>query len=85
MAEIRGQKIGQVYTGKAGCQCGCRGKYSDEAAVISKVVKRMKQFPFDPSGVEGHDKMIEFEGCCFSVDYETPGGTPRTLVAYYDR
>lgn len=87
MATIHGKEIGLVYTGRTGCMCGCRGKYSNKPAVISKVVNSMKKYPFDPAGRSlGHvSKMVDNEGCCFSVDYETPGGTPRTLVAYYDR
>ena len=74
---IQGKEIGLVYTGRAGCMCGCRGKYSNKPAVIARVAKRMRQLP--PS------QLVEDEGCCFSVTYETPGGSLRTLVAYYDR
>lgn len=85
MASINGKEITEVYTGRAGCMCGCRGKYSNKRAVITKVVNQMKQYPFDPDGRSlGHvPKMVDQEGCCFSVDYTTPGGTDRTLVAYY--
>lgn len=85
MASINGKKIGQVYTGRAGCMCGCRGKYSSKPAVITKVVNQMKQYPFNPSVNLADDKMIDQEGCCFVVDYTTLGGTARTMVAYYDR
>lgn len=83
MASIRGKEIGLVYTGKAGCMCGCRGKYSNKPAVISKVVNAMKKYP---PGADGKtDCLTEQDGCCFAVNYTTPGGTERTLVAYYDR
>lgn len=88
MSSINGKEIGQVYTGRIGCMCGCRGNHSNKPAVISKVVKHMKQYPFDPGGDPNRrnfDKMVELDGCCFIVEYETPGGTERTMVAYYDR
>ena len=86
MATIQGKMIGQVYTGRSGCACGCRGKYSNKAGAITKVVNRMKQYPFVPEGNQNDlDKLLEIDGCSFTVEYETPSGTRRVLPAYYDR
>ncbi len=49
----------------------------------------MKKYPFagtfDNVRANRVDKMTEIDGCRFSVDYETPGGTRRVMIAYYDR
>lgn len=53
--------------------------------MISKVVNRMKQYPFRADGNQNDlDLMTEIEGCCFTVEYETHGGTRRVMTAYYD-
>lgn len=86
MASINGKEIGLVYTGRPGCTCGCRGKYSNKAVAITKVVNRMKRYPFSSEGdLNDLDKLLEIDGCCFTVEYETPGGTRRVMTAYYDR
>ncbi len=85
---IDGKVILRVYTGRQGCACGCRGKYSTNPATIRRVVNHMKHYPFagsfDNNRAARTDKMMEIDGCCFSVAYETPGGTMRTMTAYYD-
>lgn len=32
---IDGLRIVRVYSGKAGCACGCRGKYSEAPAQVA--------------------------------------------------
>lgn len=39
--EVDREKIVRVYSGRPGCGCGCRGKYSDDARNITRVVNVM--------------------------------------------
>lgn len=44
-----------VYSGRPGCGCGCRGKYSKNRIAIGRILKYLKNRPnqvevFQPSG-----------------------------------
>ena len=34
-------KVKKVYSGRPGCQCGCRGNYSTKPAIIKRVINNM--------------------------------------------
>lgn len=39
---FRGKTVRQVYFGKVGCACGCRGNYHETPAMISRAVKKIE-------------------------------------------
>lgn len=95
VASILGKPILRVYTGRAGCACGCRGSYSGRAATISRVVKAMSKYPHAQTDLAGKkptyglrankdETLYEIDGCCFAVDYETSSGVKKNMTAYYD-
>lgn len=40
---IDATKVVKVYSGRPGCGCGCRGKYSTNPATIKRIVKTMNE------------------------------------------
>lgn len=40
---IKVEEIKEVYSGRIGCQCGCRGKYWSEGPMLKKVAKLLNE------------------------------------------
>ena len=38
---INPNQVAQVYSGKPGCACGCKGNYSENPRTIKTIVNRM--------------------------------------------
>lgn len=55
-------KVKQVYSGRPGCQCGCRGNYSSKPAVIKRVVNNM----FRRAKEAGENVMIDSNGIVYA-------------------
>lgn len=36
-------QVSQVYSGRPGCACGCRGNYSSNPATITRIVETLAQ------------------------------------------
>lgn len=52
-------KVVKVYSGRHGCACGCRGRYSTNPATITRVVKTMNEiFQKDPEQEKKWDGQI---------------------------
>lgn len=44
--QIRLEEVAEVYSGRLGCMCGCRGNYTtieDNKAVVSRIVNTMNK------------------------------------------
>ena len=46
---INPEAVKRVYSGRPGCGCGCRGRYSDEPKTIRLIVKKMNAARRRPS------------------------------------
>lgn len=73
-------RVTQVYSGRQGCACGCRGNYSDKPQRIRQVAAKMAALVANGEATE----VIYGAGIYCAVDYETPGGEAKTLTAYFD-
>jgi hypothetical protein len=40
---INPNQVKQVYSGKPGCACGCKGNYSENPKTIKTIVNRMRE------------------------------------------
>lgn len=47
MDMISPESIKRVYSGKPGCGCGCRGKYSEDPKTIKLIVGKMNRMNAD--------------------------------------
>ncbi len=63
------KKVAKVYSGKPGCTCGCRGKYSTSKAQITRVLNIMSQ----------HEKNVGLED-----DFKFLDLGDKWLIAYYE-
>lgn len=66
--EIKFENVKRVYSGKPGCMCGCRGKYSEEGRGVKIIFNKI---------LKGDYKVDEGASCIY-LDSPT-----RTLVAYF--
>lgn len=48
--QINVSDIKRIYSGRSGCMCGCRGKYT-EGKGVSRIFNNMKKF-IDATGVK---------------------------------
>lgn len=67
--EIQIEKIREVYTGRPGCACGCRGTYSESPRTMKHVLKKFAEA----------SKVFGFEG---GVYFDNEDGT-RTYTIYF--
>lgn len=63
--------IEQVYSGKPGCMCGCRGKYSSEGRGVAIIYNKVMKSPFL--------KLDEGANCAYIDDRKAS----RNLVVYF--
>lgn len=42
LQNVTAADVAQVYSGKQGCMCGCKGKYFDSGKMIAKVLNILK-------------------------------------------
>jgi hypothetical protein len=63
--------IKEVYSGKPGCMCGCRGKYSTEGRGVKIIYNKVMKSPFV--------KLDEGAKCAYIDDRNAS----RNLVVYF--
>lgn len=54
--------ITRVYSGKPGCGCGCRGKYSDTPRSVAAIVRAINK------AIKAGEEVLDEHGC---ISYET--------------
>lgn len=59
-------KVKKVYSGRPGCQCGCRGNYSTKPAVIKRVINNM----FRKAEEAGEGVYIDSNGIIYAREDE---------------
>lgn len=73
-------KVKSVYSGRPGCQCGCRGNYSDKPHIIKRVVNNM----FRKAKEAGEQVYIDRNGIVYAHEEEdTRRGTRGFQYAVY--
>jgi len=63
------QNIKRVYSGKTGCMCGCRGKYSEEGRGVSIIYSKVMNHP--------NVKFDEQSSCAYVIT------DTRNMVVYF--
>jgi hypothetical protein len=66
--ELKIENVKRVYSGKPGCMCGCRGKYSEEGRGVKTIFNKI---------LKGEYKVDKVANCIY-LDTDS-----RTLVAYF--
>lgn len=44
---LKFENVARVYSGKPGCMCGCRGKYSDSGRGTKIIFNKVMKGPFE--------------------------------------
>lgn len=65
-------KVSAVYSGKSGCECGCRGNHSSTSRSIQTVIRKMRE-----AAGEGYPVVIT--SSYYAVETDT-----RNYIAYID-
>ena len=75
-------KVTSVYSGRPGCQCGCKGNYSDKPAIIKRVINNM----FRKAKEAGEQVMIDVNGVVYARQDEDPRRGTRGFqyAVYFD-
>lgn len=61
-------RVAQVYSGRPGCQCGCKGNYSTKPHVIRRVVENM----FRKAEESGEGVWIDRNGIVWARQDDSP-------------
>ena len=73
-------KVKRVYSGRPGCQCGCRGSYSDRPSTIKRVVNNM----FRKAAEVGEQVYIDENGIVYArQDEDSRSGVRGFQYAVY--
>jgi hypothetical protein len=67
---IEFNRIQKVYSGRPGCMCGCKGKYSDSDRSKKIIFNKIARNP---------DAQVDEHAKCIYVETDT-----RMLAAYFD-